>query len=48
VGWDEIRVYDDGTSDTTSAQRKGMMKVDYWTKNKLGDESLREELNLRQ
>ncbi|MEX2592490.1 MAG: hypothetical protein WD426_06920 [Anditalea sp.] len=46
TGWEEIRVYDDGTSETTSAKRKGMILVDYWTKNKLSDESLRKELKL--
>ena len=37
-----------GTSQTTSAKRKAMIQTDYWTKSKLGDESLRRQLKLRQ
>lgn len=48
TGWDEIQIFDDGTSQTTSAKRKAMIQTDYWTKNKLGDESLRRQLKLRQ
>lgn len=48
TGWEETQVFDDGTSQTTSAKRKAMIQSDYWTKNKLGDESLRRQLKLRQ
>ena len=48
TGWEETRIYDDGTSETTSAKRKAMLRLDYWTKNKLGDESFRKELKLSQ
>lgn len=47
TGWEEKRIFEDGTSETTKAKRKGMLVVDYWTKNKLGDEALRKELKLR-
>lgn len=47
TGWEEIRIFDDGTRETTTAERKGMLQVDYWTKNKLEDESYRKELKLR-
>lgn len=48
TGWEETRVFDDGTSETTNATRKAMLRLDYWTKNKLGDESLRKALKLSQ
>ena len=48
TGWDEIQIFDDGTSQTTSAKRKAMIQVDYWNKNKVGDESYRRQLKLRQ
>lgn len=46
LGWEEIKIFDDGTSETTSAKRKAMIQVDYWTKNKLEDEGLRRALKL--
>lgn len=48
TGWDEIQVFDDGTSQTTSAKRKAMIQIDYWTKNRLEDERFRRQLKLRQ
>src|SRR5690554_334679 len=48
TGWEEIQIFDDGTSQTTRAKRKAMIQTDYWTKNKLGDERFRRQLKLRQ
>lgn len=48
TGWDEVRIFDDGTSQTTTARRKAMIQIDYWTKNKLGDETFRKQLKLSQ
>ncbi|HLT06898.1 MAG TPA: hypothetical protein VK014_05190 [Cyclobacteriaceae bacterium] len=48
IGWEETQVFDDNTSQTTSARRKAMLQTDYWTQNKLGDESLRRQLKLEQ
>lgn len=47
TGWEEILIFDDGTKETTTAERKSMLQLDYWTKNKLEDESFRRELKLR-
>lgn len=48
IGWEEIRVLDDSTREVTTAERKSMIRSDYWNKNSLGDEILRKELKLRQ
>lgn len=48
ASWEETKIFDDGTKETTTAIRKSMLQVDYWSKNKLKDESLRKELKLRQ
>ncbi|MCS4436856.1 hypothetical protein [Aquiflexum gelatinilyticum] len=47
MGWEEIQTKSDGTKEITKATRKGLKTVDYWTKNKVGDEFLRKELNLK-
>lgn len=47
MGWEEIQTKSDGTKEITKATRKGLKIVDYWTKNKVEDEFLRKELNLR-
>lgn len=47
MGWEEILTKSDGTKEITKATRKGLKIVDYWTKNKVEDEFLRKELNLR-
>lgn len=47
TGWEEIRAMEDGNEETTTAKRKAMIQVDYWNKNKLGDESLRNTLKLK-
>lgn len=46
MAWEEIRTKEDGQEEITSAERKGMKLIDYWTRNKLEDEFLRDELNL--
>jgi len=47
MGWEEIQTKSDGTKEITKATRKGLKIVDYWSKNKVEDEFLRKELNLR-
>jgi hypothetical protein len=47
MGWEEIQTKPDGTKEVTKATRKGLKIVDYWSKNKVEDEFLRKELNLR-
>ncbi len=46
MGWEEILTRENGQEEITSAERKGMKLIDYWTRNKLEDEFLRDELNL--
>lgn len=46
MGWEEILTKENGQEEITSAERKGMKLIDYWTRNKLEDEFLRDELNL--
>lgn len=47
MGWEEVDVKEDGKQEVTRAKRKGLKVVDYWKKNKLEDEFLRNELNLK-
>lgn len=47
MGWEETDTRSDGTQEVTKATRKGLKVVDYWTKNKVEDEFLRRELNLK-
>ena len=47
IGWEEVRVLEDGNKEVTTAKRKAVLQVDYWNKNKLGDESFRTALKLK-
>ena len=47
MAWEEIQTKSDGTKEISKATRKGLKIVDYWTKNKVEDEFLSKELNLR-
>ena len=47
MAWEEIQTKSDGTKEISKATRKGLKIVDYWTKNKVEDEFLRKELNLK-
>jgi len=47
MGWEEVQTKSDGKKEITKATRKGLKIVDYWTKNKVEDEFLRKELNLK-
>lgn len=47
MGWEEVDVKEDGKQEVTRAKRKGLKVIDYWKKNKLEDEFLRNELNLK-
>lgn len=46
LGWEEIHTKESGETEITKATRKGMKVVDYWNRNSLEDEYLRDELNL--
>jgi hypothetical protein len=47
MAWEEVQTKSDGTKEITKATRKGLKILDYWTKNRVEDEFLRKELNLR-
>lgn len=47
TGWEEIRMLEDGNKEITTAKRKAILQVDYWNKNKLGDETFRDALKLK-
>lgn len=47
TGWEEIRMLEDGDKEITTAKRKAVLQVDYWNKNKLGDETFRDALKLK-
>jgi hypothetical protein len=46
LGWEEEQVNDNGDKELTKAVRKGTKVIDYWNRNSLEDEFLREELKL--
>lgn len=46
LAWEETHTLENGEKEITKATRKGMKVVDYWTRNALEDEFLRDELNL--
>jgi len=46
LAWEEAHTLENGEKEITKATRKGMKVVDYWTRNALEDEFLRDELNL--
>lgn len=45
--WKEIQTKANGEKEITQAKRKAIKIIDYWKRNKLEDEFLREELNLK-
>ncbi|EOZ95172.1 hypothetical protein A33Q_3377 [Indibacter alkaliphilus LW1] len=47
MAWEEEDTRSDGSKEVTKAKRKGLKVVDYWTRNKVEDEFLRKELNLK-
>lgn len=47
MAWEEEDTRSDGSKEVTKASRKGLKVVDYWTRNKVEDEFLRKELNLK-
>ncbi|WP_375586250.1 hypothetical protein [Cyclobacterium xiamenense] len=46
LGWQETHTKENGEKEITKATRKGMKVIDYWNRNALEDEFLRNELNL--
>ncbi|SHN31454.1 hypothetical protein SAMN04488057_11931 [Cyclobacterium lianum] len=46
LGWEEIRTLENGEKEVTRARRKAVKVIDYWTRNALEDEFLRDELKL--
>lgn len=46
VAWEETHTLENGEKEVTQATRKGMKVIDYWNRNALEDEFLRDELKL--
>ncbi len=46
IYFEEIKVNDDGTRETSRGQRKTVRQIDYWNKNKMEDTRYRRELQL--
>lgn len=46
IQWEERQTLEDGTEEVTTATRKAVKMIDYWTKNSNNDQSLRKELKL--
>lgn len=46
VQWEESQTLEDGTEEMTTATRKAVKMIDYWTKNSNNDQTLRKELKL--
>jgi hypothetical protein len=46
MSWEEIHTGKDGQQEITTAKRKAVKQIDYWKRNKVEDEFLRQELNL--
>lgn len=44
--WEEVEALKDGTEEVTTANRKAVKLIDYWTKNSSEDRKLREEIRL--
>ncbi|WP_291789339.1 hypothetical protein [Cecembia sp.] len=47
MAWEEIQTQKDGQQEITTAKRKAVKQIDYWKRNRLEDEFLREELYLK-
>lgn len=46
LGWEEEHTNNNGEKEVTKAERKGTKVIDYWNRNALEDEFLRDELKL--
>ncbi|MFD2036998.1 hypothetical protein ACFSKL_19495 [Belliella marina] len=47
LAWEEIQTKSDGSKEITLAKRKAVKVLDYWKRNKVEDEFLRDELKLK-
>lgn len=47
MGWEEVNIRGNGQKEVTSAKRMAIKTTDYWKLNKVEDEYLRQELQLR-
>lgn len=48
MAWEESQTKSNGQKEVTKARRKAVKLIDYWTKNGVEDEFLREELKLKE